>query len=251
MDAVKILGVPVHTVTRLEALDKIAEYIKTGKPHQVTTVNPEFVMTAQKNAEFRLALEHADLSLADGSGVMWAARYLNHYLPERIPGADLVNDIMARAEADGWRIYLIGGRAGVAEKSAARLQEKYPQLHIVGAEIGLSYRASQKKLFNEKEADEIVDRIRKARPDVLLVAFGAPKQDLFIFRYKKELGVPVMIGVGGTFDFMAGKVRRAPRWMSRLSLEWLWRLLQQPSRYSRIWTAVISFPLRVMAQGKD
>lgn len=247
MQSVNILGVPVHAVTRQETIEKITQYIASGKSHQVVTVNPEFVMIAQHDPEFMYALERADLSLADGSGIMWAARFLGHYLPERITGADLTDELMVLAQANGWKVYLIGAAKGVADRAAEKLRKRFPDLKIVGAEEGLTYQADRKNLFDVKEADKLVKRIQKAAPDILLVALGAPKQDLFISRYKKELGVAVMIGVGGSFDFLAGRIRRAPKWLRILALEWLWRLIQEPKRFRRIYTSVVQFPLKVIS----
>lgn len=246
MKSLKILSVPVHPVTRLEALEKVADFIKTGKPHQVATVNAEFVMTAQQNNEFMAVLQHADLAIADSSGIMWAARFLATYLPERIPGADFVNDIAREASVKGWKLYLIGGQKGVAEKAAATLERRFPGVRIVGKEEGLPIKQSS-ELFDQQDVVDLTKRIRQVKPDILLVAFGAPRQELFIARYKNQLQVPVMMGVGGTFDFLAYRIKRAPKWLRAIGLEWVWRLLREPQRFSRIWTAVIQFPLAVIA----
>lgn len=249
MKSVKILSIPLHAVSRQEALVSLADFIASGKSHQVTTVNSEFIMIAQSDAAFRTVLQEADLSLADSSGVMWAARFTGHYLPERIPGADLIHDIAAMGAERKWKLYLVGAAKGVAERAGAVLEKMHPGVVVVGAEAGLLYRPNAKTMFDETEVAELAGRIRKAKPDVLLVAFGAPKQDLFIAKYKKELGVPVMVGVGGSFDFLAGKVKRAPAIWRKLWLEWLWRLFQEPKRFKRIWTAVVLFPLRVIFAG--
>lgn len=246
MKSIKILSIPLHGITRLEALEKVSEFIASRKPHQVTTVNSEFIMTAQQDAEFMKVLQKADLSIADSSGVMWAARFLGTYLPERIPGADLVVDIARESASKGWKLYLIGAQKGIAEKAAAALERRCPGVKIVGAEEGLPLRSDAKALFGENDVTTLIGRIRKAAPDVLLVAFGAPKQDLFISRYKEQLQVPVMIGVGGTFDFLANRIKRAPKWLRSIGFEWVWRLLREPKRFNRIWTAIFRFPVRVI-----
>jgi N-acetylglucosaminyldiphosphoundecaprenol N-acetyl-beta-D-mannosaminyltransferase len=234
MKSVKVLSIPIHATSKAEAISKIAGFIASKKPHQVTTVNNEFVLEAQSNGDFLKILQSADLSLADSTGVVWAARRQGAQL-ERIPGADLVNELAKQ----GWSMYLVGGADGVAEKAAQTLTKTY-DTKIVGAEVGL------RPGDNPEKTEALIKRINTAKPDVLLVAFGAPKQDLFIFEHKAELNVPVMIGVGGTLDFLAGKVSRAPQFIRSIGLEWLWRLIQQPSRLPRIWRALIIFPFRVL-----
>lgn len=245
MKSIKILDIPIHSLSFQQALDALAEFIASQQPHQITTVNPEFILEAQHNPEFRKILQGADLSLADGAGIMWAARYQGRPLLEKIPGADLTYELARLAAGQGWSIYLVGGGEGIAVRAAEQLQHNYPKLKIVGAESGITKRPSG-QLFDQTEVDQLISRIRKAKPDILLVAFGAPKQELFINRYKKELGVPVMIGVGGTFDYLAGRVSRAPEGWRQFNLEWLWRLLQQPKRLRRIFKAVIVFPMKVI-----
>lgn len=244
MRAVNILDVNIDPVSELEALNKVADFIAAKKPHQVATINAEFIVEAQKNSQFRKVLNDADLALADSSAVVWAARFLGSFLPERIPGADFVNLLALQAEEQGWRLYLIGGAAGVAEEAGKALKKIHPGLQVVGAEAGLE-RGSHLDIAAQTEA--LVNRIKNAKPDILLVAFGAPKQDLFIADNKDELGVPVMIGVGGTLDFLAGRVKRAPEIWRQLALEWLWRLLNDPRRMPRIYRAVVKFPWLVIS----
>jgi N-acetylglucosaminyldiphosphoundecaprenol N-acetyl-beta-D-mannosaminyltransferase len=234
--AVNILGVPVHAVTMPATLEWIAGAIDNGGPRQICTANPEFVMRARRDPAFRAVLQAADLVLPDGVGLLWAARRLGDSLPERVAGSDLIYRLAERAAERGWRLFLLGAAEGVAARAAARLQARSPGLAVVGTHAG-SPRP-------EDEAAQVA-LIRAARPDVLLVAYGAPQQDLWIARNRERLGVPVSIGVGGTFDFVAGVARRAPRWVQRLGLEWLHRLARQPWRVGRIYTAVVAFPLAV------
>lgn len=241
---INILNVPVHSVTSEEALALVGNFIESGKPHQITTVNAEFVMTARQNAKFMEALQAADLALADSTSITWAARYAGHSLPERISGADFVVDLAKTAEQEKWSLYLLGGSENIAKKAARNLKKQFPLLKIVGAEEGFTPNAG------EKEQKKAILRVSKAKPDILLVALGAPKQDLFIYENKKELAVPVMIGVGGTFDFLAGAVLRAPKILRALSLEWLWRLIMQPSRWRRILIATLIFPFNVIKEAK-
>jgi N-acetylglucosaminyldiphosphoundecaprenol N-acetyl-beta-D-mannosaminyltransferase len=222
--AVCILGVRVDALTYTDLLARIEEFIAEGTPHQICTVNPEFVMEARHNAAFHAVLEQADLCLADGVGLLWAARRMGHSLPARVTGSDGVPLIAARAGQAGWRLYLLGAAPGVAERTAEVLQARYPGLQIVGTYAGSPSAA---------DAPEIITRVRQARPDVLFVAYGAPAQDLWVARHRAALGVPVMMGVGGAFDHIAGVRRRAPRWVQRLNLEWFFRLITQPWRWRR------------------
>jgi N-acetylglucosaminyldiphosphoundecaprenol N-acetyl-beta-D-mannosaminyltransferase len=225
LPALSILGVRVDSVTFDQAVALIESFIADGRPHQITTVNPEFIMTAQRDAAFRAVINGCALALPDGIGVWWASRRLGRPLPERVPGVDLVLRLAQRSAARGYRLYLLGAMPGVAERAAARLQARYPGVVIAGTFAGFPRR--------EDEAD-LVARIRASRPDILFVAFGAPAQDHWIARNREALGVPVAIGVGGAFDYIAGVRPLAPRWLRRLGLEWLHRLITQPWRWRRM-----------------
>ena len=219
-----ILDVPVYPVTFEGFLDAVAQFIRQGTPHQICTANPEFVMTAQRRPDFLRVLQEADLVLPDGVGLLWAAKRMGHPLPERVTGSDGIYLLAERAAREGWRMFLLGAMPGVAEKTASILAQRYPGLHVVG-----TYPGSPR----DEDYPEIARRIKAAQPDILLVAYGAPKQDLWIAQHKEDLGVPVSMGVGGAFDFVAGVQKRAPRWLIRLNLEWLWRLVTQPWRWKR------------------
>ncbi len=221
---VTILGVPVHPVTFQGFLDAVARFIAEGDPRQICTANPEFVMTAQRHPEFMAVLQNADLVLPDGVGLLWAARRLGRPLPERVTGSDGIYLLAERAAREGWTMFLLGAQPGVAEKAARILQERFPGLRVAG-----TYPGSPR----DEDYPEIARRIKDARPDILLVAYGAPRQDLWIARHKNDLNTPVSMGVGGAFDFVAGVQKRAPAWLIRLNLEWLWRLITQPWRWKR------------------
>lgn len=222
--SVRILGVRVDALTYADFLDAIGDFIAEGGPHQIATVNPEFVMEARRNRAFREVLEQADLCIADGVGLLWAARRQGRPLPERVTGSDGVPLIAERAACCGWRLYLLGAAPGVADRAARVLADRYPGLQVVGTYAGSP---------SDEDAPEIVARIRRSAPDILLVAYGAPRQDLWIARHRDAVGVPVMMGVGGALDHIAGVRRRAPRWVQRLNLEWLFRLITQPWRWRR------------------
>ena len=222
--SIRILGIRVDALTYEELLTAIGGFVVQGTPHQIATVNPEFVMTAQSHAEFRDVLEQADLCMADGVGLLWAARRQGHTLPERVTGSDGVPRIAERAAQMGWGLYLLGAAPGVAQRTAQLLAERYPGLRVTGTYAGSPA---------ESDAEGILGLVRVASPDILFVAFGAPQQDLWIARHREALGVPVMMGVGGAFDHIAGVRRRAPYWLQRLNLEWLFRLVTQPWRWRR------------------
>ncbi len=242
LSSVTILGVRIDAVTMPQTLAWIEAAVAGRTPRQICTANPEFVMTAQRDAEFRDVLNHADLVLPDGVGLLWAARRLGARLPERVAGSDLIYRLAELAGQHGWRVYFLGAAEGVAQAAAERLKALYPGLVVAGAFAGDPGPAS---------AGALVAAVRGARPDVLLVAYGAPAQDRWIARHKDALGVPVSMGVGGSFDFVAGVARRAPVWAQRLGLEWLHRLWRQPWRARRIFTAVVAFPLAVLARGHN
>ncbi len=227
---VYILGVPIHAATFEGLLASIGQWIearRAGQPttRQICTVSPEFVMIAQDDAEFMRVLRQADLCVADGIGLLWAARHLGHKLPERVTGSDGMPLIAQRAAQSGWRLYLLGAAPGVAERAADVLRARYAGVQIVGTYAGSP---------SPEEETEIVARVNASGADVLFVAYGAPQQDTWIARHRARLDVAVVMGVGGTFDFLAGVVPRAPRWMQRLGLEWLFRLLRQPWRWRRM-----------------
>jgi len=224
-DQVVILGVPVDNVTGEEAIAKIEAFIENGRPHQVVTVNPEFVVAAQSDAKFFQVLKEADLSLPDGVGLLWATRFLGTPLSERVAGVETVGKIASLAAERGYRLFLLGAAEGVAETTAMRLEGENPGLKVAGTYAGSP---------DPREEEEIVEMIRAARPHLLLVAYGAPQQDLWIHRHLGRLEVPVAMGVGGAFDFISGRAKRAPGWMQQLGLEWLHRLLHQPWRWRRM-----------------
>ncbi len=219
-----ILGVRVDDITYDETLAYVQHCIESSTPCQIATVNVEFIMEARRNPEFRRVLAQAALCVPDSVGVTWAARRLGHPLRQRIAGVDLAEGIVARAAQKGWRVYFLGAAPGVAEQAANNLAQRYPGLKIAGCYAGSP---------RPQEEEAIVGWVRAAQPHVLLVAYGAPQQDLWIARNQTRIGVPVAMGVGGSLDYFAGVIPRAPRWMCRLGLEWLYRLIRQPWRLRR------------------
>lgn len=238
MDAVDVLGVRVDDAAYDDLLRRVDAFVARGQPHQVVTLNPEMLICAHDDAAFRRVLNHADLNVADGVGLMLAAWLLGHPLRQRVTGSDGIYRLAAHCARRGYRLYLLGGASGVAAAAAARLAEEQPGLHIAGTYAGSP---------RPEDEDEIVARVRAAAPHVLLVAYGVPAEERWIARNRQRLSVPVMVGVGGAFDFVAGVTRRAPPWMRRAGLEWLHRLLRQPWRWRRQ-LALLRFVRLVLSQ---
>lgn len=233
---VALLGIPFDPMTIEDAVARVGEMIAARRPHFVVTANVDFLIQARRDAELRQALYLADYVLCDGTPLLWASRWLGNSLPGRSAGSDLVPVLLRRAAEKGWKVFLLGAADGVAEAAASRIALQYPSLPPV------SFYAPPFRPLKDMNHEEIVARIQAAQPDILLVAFGCPKQEKWIAMHYRTLGVPVCIGVGATVDFLAGRVRRAPPWMRRSGLEWIYRLLQEPRRlYRRYWDDLVHF----------
>ncbi|MCB9450847.1 MAG: WecB/TagA/CpsF family glycosyltransferase [Anaerolineaceae bacterium] len=221
-----ILTLPVDAITYAEWLDTIGVWVRDKERlHHVCTINPEFTMIARKDPNFDHILRRADLCVPDGVGLLLAARYLGFRLPERVTGSDGVPIIAARAAQEGWKLFFLGAAPGVAEQAAAILREQHPALQIAGTYSGSPA---------PEEEDSLVEMVNASGADILFVAYGAPEQDKWIARNTPRLKVSMAMGVGGAFDFIAGVVPRAPLWMRRAGLEWLFRLYRQPWRFWRM-----------------
>ena len=212
-------------LTFAEAIDEIERLVEAKRGGAVFTPNVDHVVNADRNANLREAYQAAGLCLADGKPLVWASRLLGWPLPEKVSGADLIVPLARRAAARGWRIYLLGAGPGVADKAAALLRQRY-HLNVVGTD-------APRIDADGTSPDGVVARIRSAQPHLVLVAFGAPKQELFIHRVIDDLRPAVAVGIGAGLDFVAGTVKRAPRWMSEAGMEWLYRLGQEPRRLWR------------------
>ncbi|MGB1254015.1 MAG: WecB/TagA/CpsF family glycosyltransferase [Candidatus Promineifilaceae bacterium] len=222
-----ILGVPIDNLTMDETLDRVEQMVEvgraTGKTHQIATVNTDFLVRAQEDLNLQNLLQHADLCTADGMPLVWASKYLNKPLKERVAGSDMVPALSARAAKKEMTLYFMGAAPGVAAQAAEQLMAEHPGLKIVGHSCPFWKPGEQ---FDEA----ILQEIRTLAPDILLVALGNPKQELWIQEYGKRVRVPVMIGVGASLDFIVGRVKRAPEWMQKSGLEWVARLTQEPKR---------------------
>ena len=222
-----VLNVPIDDLNMDEALERLEEFIaigrETGKSHQIATVNADFTVKSMRDPELLYLLQEADMATADGMPLVWGARLLGVPLEGRVTGSDMVPALAERAAEKGYSIYFYGAAPGVAEKAANTLREKHSDLIVAGV-CSPPYQPVL-------EVDEsLLDDIKAAKPDILLVAFSHPKQEKWIGMYGQRLGVPVVIGIGATLDFIAGEVKRAPEWMQKAGLEWAFRLLQEPRR---------------------
>lgn len=239
---VNLLGVEIDALSMEETVERVAGLIRNYRPFRVMTLNPEYLYQAQFDRELLDLARRADLVTADGEGIVWACRVAGCPVPERVTGIDLMLRLLERASLSGWSVYLLGAAPGVAAAAAERLCRDYPGLRVAGSRHGY---------FQADEESRIVQEIKKTRPDLLFVALGAPKQEIWIDRCLEETGASVAIGVGGSFDVLAGRVRRAPRWVRHLRLEWLARLFRQPSRWRRqmvlplfAWTVIKKYKLK-------
>lgn len=237
----EILGIGIDRIDSNEALRQIGQFIASGTPHQIVTANAEIIYQASKNEKMKNVINAAQMVTADGSGVVWASRQLGQPLAQRVTGIDLVNSICEQSAKDKWKIYILGSAPGVADTAANNIRDKFPGCNIVGTHHGY---------FNEQEEAQIIAELEQLQPDVLFVALGAPKQEYWIADHIQQLNIPVAMGIGGSMDVLSGNVKRAPKWMQKMSLEWLYRLLIQPTRFKRV-LALPKFMLAVKKQAKN
>jgi N-acetylglucosaminyldiphosphoundecaprenol N-acetyl-beta-D-mannosaminyltransferase len=224
LNQAQVLGVTVDCLDMAATLAAIERFVDEGGMHLVATVNPEFVMRAQNDPAFARVLASADLCLPDGTGVVWAARRQGCDLAGPVAGVDLVGPLATMCARRGFRMFLLGAAPGVADELAARLRADHPGLEV----------ASHSGAPDAAHDEEALRLIHEHGPEVLLVAYGAPAQELWIDRLRNRLGVSAAIGVGGAFDYLTGRVPRAPQWMREAGLEWLHRLVRQPWRIRRM-----------------
>lgn len=236
-ERVKILGVNVDSVTMAQAVERVEKLIASQKNSIVATANAEMLLRATNDDELKNILNAAELVVPDGAGTVWAARHLGYEMPERVAGFDLVQELMKISPSKGYKFFLFGAAPTIADKAKLKAEELYPNIKIVGTRNGY---------FTAADESEIIAQIKNSKPDILLAALGVPKQEKWLAAHKDELNVPVSIGVGGTFDVMAGVVKRAPKWMQRAKLEWLFRAMLQPSRAGRL-IALPKFVFKVVS----
>ncbi len=225
-DIITILGVPIDNITRDEAGDITEKLIKESNKtcKMVFAPNVEFIMMAQKDKEYFDLLQESSLSTPDSIGVIIGAKLQKKCFKERIPGQSYFRKIIELSNEKGYSIYLLGGEPGIPEVAKENLEKIFPNVNIVGVHHGY---------FDENEEKEVIEEINTLQPNVLFVALGAPKQEKWIKAHKNELKVDVAAGQGGTYDYEAGKIRRAPLWVQKIGMEWFWRLCREPSRIKR------------------
>ena len=259
---IDVAGLHIDNVTVAQTLEKITQFVKSGRPHYLVTAYSEFVVEATNNPKYKAVLNNSDLSLPDGIGILWAAKFLSqtkkdpfstivHWIislfqivlaplkirsviKEQVTGSRLIYDIAALAEQNGFSLALVGGFDDVAEQSAKVLKNKYPNL-----KINLAYNP---EYFDERA----VFKIAQSQSDILLIAYQPPKQEIWLAENLPQLNVKVAIGLGGTFDYLAGKRQPAPNILHYLGLEWFWRMVTQPWRIKRMWRAIIVFSFLVL-----
>ncbi len=231
VEEVEVLGLRLARLSFRQTVDRVEALIRQGRPSFFITANLHYAMLCQRDARLREVNQKAAFLTADGMPLVWLSRLLGQRLPERVTGADLVWTLCQRAAQKGYRVFLLGGGPGVAEQATAILQRRYPGLQIVGVE------APVLENLTGPEHAQLLERIRQARPDLLFAAFGQPKGELWLAEHIEQLGVPAAVQIGAGLDFIVGRQSRAPGWMQRAGLEWLWRFLWEPGRLGRRYLA--------------
>jgi N-acetylglucosaminyldiphosphoundecaprenol N-acetyl-beta-D-mannosaminyltransferase len=223
--AIQILSCRVDQLTLSDAVEWIKSFLADGRPHQVVTANPLMLLETQEDPLLAEVFQHASLVVPESAGVVWASQQLGTPLDMIVPGIDLLDALCKLARDQNKSIFLLGAEPNVAEAAAVTLSARYAGLRIIGTQHGY---------FSRTEETAIVARIHELAPDFLFVGMNVPQQERWIYRHLQALNVPVVMGVGGSFDVLSGRLRRAPHWMRELGLEWLFRTLQEPKRLSRI-----------------
>jgi N-acetylglucosaminyldiphosphoundecaprenol N-acetyl-beta-D-mannosaminyltransferase len=225
MTRIRMGNLLIDPVDKASALDRVQALIDGGAGGTVFTPNVDHVMLAEHSPQFRAAYARANLSLVDGTPVLWAARLLGTPLPEKVSGSDMFEPLLERAAHRGYGVYLLGGAPGVAQLAAERVKRRLPALHVAGMDaprVDANGRCA--------DHDAVIERIQRAKPQIVFVAFGSPKTELFCDANRDALSPAVLMCIGAAIDFVAGTARRAPPWLSKVGLEWLYRLCQEPRR---------------------
>ena len=220
-ERIHLLGAPLDAATMDDAVKLVDEAVASRRPTLNASLNAAKLVRMQTDSELRESIELCDLVTADGVPVVWAARALGQPVPGRVNGTDLMEVLLAHAAERGYSVYLFGSEPGILSRARAEIERRHPAIRIAGTQHGF---------FEPSEEDAVVQRIAAARPDILFVALGTPQKELFQARHRDELGVPFTMGVGGSFEVIAGVRRRAPRWAQRVGLEWAFRMVQEPRR---------------------
>jgi N-acetylglucosaminyldiphosphoundecaprenol N-acetyl-beta-D-mannosaminyltransferase len=237
METGSLFGLKVHKLTMDQALQEIDSLVRGGGAHLVVTLGVEMVMRAEKDPEFFQAVNGASLVIPDSVGILWACRKTGFPLPERLPGIDVLTRAARQAEKYPWRVFFLGAKPGTAEEAARRMKEEYPAFNVAGFHHGYF-----------QDDGPVIDRIREAGTQVLFIAMGSPAQEKWFLKNRDRLGNVVAIGVGGSLDVLSGSVKRAPAFFRNLGLEWLHRLISEPSRMGRM-AALPAFVIKVLIKG--
>ena len=225
LSKIDICNVIIDNLTMQEALSETARLIETGKDQYIVTPNVDHIIKLQKDEEFADIYRKANLVLADGMPLLWASKYLGTPLKERVTGSDLLPELCKLSAQRGYKVFLLGGRPGAAERAGKILSEKFKGLNIVGTycpPFGFEH--------SQDENRKIIHIIKEVGPDIVFVGLGAPKQEKWIYSNKELYKAKISIGVGVSFEFIAGMVKRAPIWLQRIGMEWFWRLIMEPKR---------------------
>jgi N-acetylglucosaminyldiphosphoundecaprenol N-acetyl-beta-D-mannosaminyltransferase len=223
-DRIELMGCQIDNLSLEETLQVVERFIASGRPHQHVVVNVDKLVKARKDAQLRRIINDCALINADGMPVVWASRILGKPLKERVAGVDLFEALIKRSAEKGWRLYLLGAREEVVSRVKEIYEDLYPTLQVVGYRNGY---------WEPHEESNVVESVVRARADILFVAISSPKKEQFLGAYQERMRVPFAMGVGGSFDVASGKLKRAPRWMRSVGLEWFYRFLQEPRRMFR------------------
>ena len=226
-----LFGLSLDAVTMSQTLDRIGEMVRSRRPHRIATANVDFVVRARHDSTFASILNQNDLVACDGTPLVWASRWFGKALPERVAGSDLTPRLLEEAARRGWRVYFLGGAPEVLTAAVENVKKTHPGLAIAG------YESPPYQPLEAMDHAGICERIRASRADIVFVSFGCPKQERWIDLNYRDCGASVCIGVGATIDFLAGSMRRAPRWMQRIGAEWIFRLAQEPRRLFKRYAA--------------
>jgi N-acetylglucosaminyldiphosphoundecaprenol N-acetyl-beta-D-mannosaminyltransferase len=236
---VSLYGVPFSKMNMKDTVDYLTQAVESRRSHRIVTGNPIMLMAGLEDPAFHRTLITADLVVPDGAGVVWASRHVGQPVPERVAGFDLMHELLREANERNWRVYLLGASQDMISLAHDNLRRQYPEVRFVGYRDGY---------FTDIDDGAVVAAIREAKPDLLFVGRSLTAQEPWLAKYQEALQVPVMMGVGGSFDVVAGKLKRAPALFRKLRLEWFYRLLQEPTRYKRM-LVLPRFALKVMRDG--
>jgi N-acetylglucosaminyldiphosphoundecaprenol N-acetyl-beta-D-mannosaminyltransferase len=241
-EPVWVWGLPLTPWTRARAVEAVVEMVRVGRPSFFITANTHYAMLTNEVEQLRTVNEQAAFLVADGAPLVWASRLTGRPLPERVAGSDMIFDLCERAAREGFRVFFLGAGPGVAESAATKLTERYPKLVVAGTEC------PPYGELTPEEHEALLDRIRAARPDILFVAFGQPRAECWLAENLELLGIPVGVNIGASLDFVSGRVKRAPKGLQRVGLEWAFRMWLEPRRLVPRYTRNAKFVLGRMTR---